>query len=150
MNRSPEELAAACAESMYRNDRASKLLGMEIERVGPGEAHMVMTVKEDMLNGHDVCHGGFIFSLADSSFAFACNSQNFNTLAAGARVEFLAPGKLGDVLRASATVVSQGRRAGVYDVVVTNQHGKTIALFRGNSQRIGGHLVEPVEGEEHE
>ncbi len=100
-----------------------------------------------MLNGHDVCHGGFIFSLADSAFAFACNSQNHNTVAAGARVEFLLSGSAGDVLTAVAQKISQGGRTGVYDVVVTNQSGRTIALFRGNSHRIGGALVEELTGE---
>jgi acyl-CoA thioesterase len=143
----PEQLAVACAESMFANDRASKLLGMEIDSVTPGEARMRMTVREDMLNGHDVCHGGYIFSLADSCFAFACNSRNDNTLAAGARIEFLAPGRLGDVLQANATEIALGGRTGIYDVVVTNQDGVRLALFRGNSHRISGNLVDPETGE---
>lgn len=143
----PEELAAVCAESMFSNDRASKSLGMVIEMTGPGTSRMSMPVREDMLNGHDVCHGGFIFALADSCFAFACNSHNHNTLAAGARIEFLAPAKLGDTLEAAGSEVALGGRTGIYDVVVNNQHGQRIALFRGNSHRIKGNLVATDTGE---
>jgi acyl-CoA thioesterase len=141
------DLARACADAMYANDRASASLGMEIVAVTTGRAVMTMTVRDDMVNGHDICHGGLIFTLADSAFAFACNSQNMNTVAAGARVEFLAPGKLGDCLTAVAEQVTQGGRTGVYDVVVTNQQDKTIALFRGNSHRIGGALIDESTGE---
>lgn len=142
-----DQLARACADAMYANDRASAALGMKIIEVGEGRAVLAMSVREDMLNGHDVCHGGLIFSLADSAFAFACNSQNQSTVAAGARVEFLAPGKPGDILTATAEKVSQGGRTGIYDVVVRNQNNKTIALFRGNSHRIGGALVNESTGE---
>jgi acyl-CoA thioesterase len=141
------DLARACADAMYANDRASASLGMEIVAVTTGRAVMTMTVRDDMVNGHDICHGGLIFTLADSAFAFACNSQNMNTVAAGARVEFLAPGKLGDCLTAVAEQVTQGGRTGVYDVVVTNQQDMTIALFRGNSHRIGGALIDESTGE---
>ena len=136
------DLARACADAMYANDRASVALGMEISEMSAGRAVLTMTVRDDMVNGHDLCHGGLIFSLADSSFAFACNSQNINAVAAGARIEFLAPAHLGDRLTAVAQQVSQGGRTGVYDVVVTNQQDNTIALFRGNSHRIGGALVD--------
>ena len=142
-----EQIARACADAMYANDRASEALGMQIEDMAEGRAVMGMTVREDMVNGHDLCHGGLIFSLADSAFAFACNSQNFNTVAAGARIEFLAAGRLGDRLTAVAEQVSQGARTGIYDVVVTNQENKTVALFRGNSHRIGGALVDATTGE---
>jgi acyl-CoA thioesterase len=142
-----EQIARACADAMYANDRASAALGMEIEEMAEGRAVMGMTVREDMVNGHDLCHGGLIFSLADSAFAFACNSQNFNTVAAGARIEFLAAGRLGDRLTAVAEQVSQGGRTGIYDVVVSNQDNKTVALFRGNSHRIGGALVDERTGE---
>ncbi len=141
------DLARACADAMYANDRASASLGMEIVEVTTGRAVMTMTVRDDMVNGHDICHGGLIFTLADSAFAFACNSQNMNTVAAGARVEFLAPARLGDCLSAVAEQVTQGSRTGVYDVVVTNQQDKTIALFRGNSHRIGGALIDDATGE---
>jgi acyl-CoA thioesterase len=141
------DLARACADAMYANDRASASLGMEIVEVTTGRAVLTMTVRDDMVNGHDICHGGLIFTLADSAFAFACNSQNMNTVAAGARVEFLAPGKLGDCLTAVAQQVTQGGRTGVYDAVVTNQKDETIALFRGNSHRIGGALIDESTGE---
>jgi acyl-CoA thioesterase len=120
---------------------------MKIEAVAPGTASLSMAVREDMVNGHGICHGGFIFTLADTAFAYACNSQNHNAVAAGARIEFLAPGHLGDRLVAAARQVVQGGRTGVYDVVVSNQEGKQLALFRGNSHRIGGALVDARTGE---
>ncbi len=137
-----QQLAQACADAMWAEDRASQGLGMVVTDIAPGVATLSMPVREDMVNGHGICHGGFIFTLADSAFAFSCNSENFNTVAAGARIEFLAPGKLGDELTATARQVSQGNRTGVYDVVVSNQTGRTLALFRGNSHRIGGALVD--------
>jgi acyl-CoA thioesterase len=142
-----DAIARACADTMYANDRASAALGMTIVEVTEGRAELTMAVREDMVNGHDICHGGLIFTLADSAFAFACNSQNLNTVAAGARIEFLAPGKLGDQLTAVALQVSQGGRTGVYDVVVSNQDNRNVALFRGNSHRIGGALVDSSTGE---
>ena len=142
-----EQIAQACADTMYADDRASVALGIEMVDVSVGRTVMAMTVREDMVNSHDICHGGLIFTLADSAFAFACNSENHNTVAAGARVEFLAPGRLGDRLTAVAEQVSQGGRTGIYDVSVTNQLGKTVALFRGNSHRIGGAVVDATTGE---
>lgn len=142
-----DRIARACADTMWANDRASAALGMEVVEVSAGRAVMTMTVREDMVNGHDICHGGLIFTLADSAFAFACNSENHNTVAAGARVDFLAPGRLGDRFTAVAEQVSQGGRTGIYDVSVSNQLGKTVALFRGNSHRIGGALVDETTGE---
>jgi len=142
-----QRLAEASAAAMWAEDRASQGLGMELEAVAPGLATLAMTVRADMVNGHEICHGGFIFILADSAFAFACNSENHNTVAAGARIEFLAPGRMGDRLTAVARQVTQGRRTGVYDVVVSNQQGVTLALFRGNSHRIGGALVDEDSGE---
>ncbi len=143
----PTQLSAACAEAMWAGDRASRGLGMQIDEIGPGRAVLSMEVREDMVNGHDICHGGMIFTLADSAFAFACNSYNLSAVAAGARVDFLAPGRLGDRLTAVAEQVTQGRRSGVYDVAVRNQDDRLIALFRGNSQRIGGELVNADTGE---
>ncbi len=142
-----QQLAEASAAAMWADDRASQAMGMAIKEIAPGTATLTMTVREDMVNGHDICHGGFIFTLADSAFAFACNSQNLIAVASGARIEFLAPGKLGDQLTAVARVASQGRRNGVYDAVVSNQDGRDIALFRGNSARIGGALVDESTGE---
>jgi acyl-CoA thioesterase len=136
-----QALAERVAASMFADDRASQALGMRIETVGPGRAEMSMTVRDDMVNGHAICHGGFIFLLADSTFAFACNSYNRNTVAQGCRIEFLAPAHAGDALRASGFERSRGGRTGIYDVEVRNQHGKLIALFRGNSYRIDGSIV---------
>ena len=142
-----EQIAQACADTMYADDRASAALGIEMVEVSVGRTVVAMTVREDMVNSHDICHGGLIFTLADSAFAYACNSENHNTVAAGARVEFLAPGRLGDRLTAVAEQVSQGGRTGIYDVSVSNQLGKTVALFRGNSHRIGGAVVDATTGE---
>ena len=142
-----EQIAQACADTMYAADNTSVALGIELVDVSVGRTVMAMTVREDMVNSHDICHGGLIFTLADSAFAFACNSENHNTVAAGARVEFLAPGRLGDRLTAVAEQVSQGGRTGIYDVSVSNQLGKTVALFRGNSHRIGGAVVDATTGE---
>jgi len=136
-------LARAVADRMFANDRASRALGMSIVGVGPGFAELTMTVRADMLNGHAICHGGYVFTLSDSAFAFACNSYNFNTVAQGCAIEFLAPAHEGDVLTASATERSLAGRTGVYDIEVTNQRGEKIALFRGKSYRIKGHIVDP-------
>jgi len=135
-------LARAVAERMFTNDRASRALGMTIAAVRPGHAELKMTVRGDMVNGHAICHGGFVFTLADSAFAFACNSYNLNTVAQGCAIEFLAPAHEGDVLTARAVERRLSGRTGVYDIEVTNQRGETIALFRGKSYRIKGHLVE--------
>jgi acyl-CoA thioesterase len=137
-------LAERAAQAMWSNDRASKGMGMRIDAVGPGVAKLSMPVRSDMLNGHDICHGGFIFTLADSAFAFACNSYNLVTVASGCSIEFLAPAREGDVLTAHAHERSASGRTGVYDIEVVNQHGEKIALFRGKSYRIKGHVVEPV------
>jgi len=141
---SADELARATATAMFARDRASRDLGMRIEEMRAGYARMSMTVRPDMINGHDVCHGGFIFTLADSTFAFACNSHNQNTVAAGALIDFLAPGREGDVLTAQAQEQSLAGRTGVYDVEVTNQAGTRIALFRGRSYRIRGEVINPT------
>jgi acyl-CoA thioesterase len=142
----PQQLAEASAAAMWASDRAGQALEMKIEAIAPGTATLSMSVREDMVNGHAICHGGYIFTLADTAFAYACNSQNHNTVAAGARIEFLAPGKLGDRFTAAARQVVQGNRTGVYDVIVTNQDGVQVALFRGNSHRIGGALVDANTG----
>lgn len=141
----PEEaqaLAERVAETMYSRDRASQGLGMRIVRVGPGLAELTMSVRNDMLNGHAICHGGFIFALADSAFAFACNSYNLTTVASGCAIDFMAPAREGDVLTAMARERSASGRTGVYDIEVNNQRGETIALFRGKSYRIKGHVAE--------
>ena len=147
MKNDEQKTAQACADAMWAGDRASQDLGMAIVETGPGTATISMPVTENMLNGLKTCHGGYIFTLADSAFAFACNSQNQIAVAAGARIEFIAPARLGDTLVAKARAVTQGKRSGVYDITVSNQSGKTVALFRGNSARIGGSLVDEVTGE---
>jgi acyl-CoA thioesterase len=136
-----QDLAQRCADAMYARDRASQGLGMRIVNVAPGFAAMTMTVRVDMLNGHATCHGGFIFALADSAFAFACNSHNLTTVAAGCTIEYLAPAREGDVLTATGRERALAGRSGIYDIDVTNQHGATIAVFRGKSARIKGHVI---------
>ena len=138
-----QALAERVAAAMYPRDRASQGLGIRIAAVGPGRAELTMTVRADMLNGHAICHGGFIFSLADSAFAFACNSYNLNTVASGCAIDFVAPAREGDALTAFARERSASGRTGVYDIEVKNQRGETIAFFRGKSYRIKGHVIEP-------
>ena len=140
------ELAERVAAAMYARDTASKALGMTIVEVNAGHAELTMPVRADMLNGHAICHGGFIFTLADSAFAFACNSYNFNTVASGCGIDFVAPAREGDVLTARAAERSRAGRTGVYDIEVTNQRGETVALFRGKSYQIKGHVIEPAAG----
>jgi acyl-CoA thioesterase len=135
-------LAIKTADAMFERDRASRGMGMRILDVQAGAARLSMIVRADMLNGHQVCHGGFIFTLADSAFAFACNSHNQNTVASGAAIDFLAPAREGDELTAFAQEQSLAGRTGVYDVVVTNQRAEKIALFRGRSYRIRGEVIQ--------
>lgn len=137
----PQMLAELTARVMYENDAASQALGAQVVSVGPGTAAMTMTVRADMLNGHKTCHGGFIFALADSTFAFACNARNATTVASSATIDFLAPGYEGDVLTARASESSLAGRTGLYDIEVVNQDGQRIALFRGRSYRIRGQVV---------
>ena len=141
MQRDPQVIAEAVRDRMFANDRASKLLGMRIDAIGPGMATLSMTVREDMLNGFDICHGGFITTLADSAFAFACNSYNELTVASGISIDIVAPGRVGDVLTARAAEVTKAGRTGVYDVDVTNQRGERVAVFRGRSYTIKGKPV---------
>ena len=124
-------LAKAAAEVMWRDDNASKWLGMRIEEVRPGYARLSMSVTPNMVNGHNLCHGGLIFTLADSTFAFACNSHNQRAVAAGASIEFVAPAFLGDVLTAEGVEQALKGRSGVYDIKVVNQKNEPIAFFRG-------------------
>ena len=136
-----EQLAKACAEAMWAEDQASRGLGMELVSVGPGRAELVMTVTERMVNGHKICHGGFIFTLADSTFAFACNTYNQRTVAQHCAVTFINSGKLGDRLTARGVEVSRRGRSGIYDITVTRADGAVIAEFRGHSRTIEGELV---------
>ncbi len=148
MTVTPEELAERCAEAMWRDDRASQALGMSLDAVGPGTATLSMTVTDSMINGHEICHGGLIFTLADSAFAFACNAYNKVTVAQHCSVTFLAPARLGDRLTARAEERSLDGRSGIYDIRVDNQDGKAIAEFRGHSRTIKGHLVPELAAEE--
>jgi acyl-CoA thioesterase len=139
---SPQQLAAKVGEALFAGDRASKeLLQMELVTCEPGRAVMRMAVREPMLNGHRICHGGLIFTLADSTFAFACNSHNKSAVAAGASIEFLKPAQLGDLLTCEGVEqVLQGRH-GIYDMKVSNQRGETVAVFRGKSAQIPGPVL---------
>lgn len=142
--RSAEALARATAEAMYAADACSRSLGIEVLEVRPGYARARMPVRGDFLNGHQICHGGLVFTLADSTFAFACNSYNINTVAAGCSIEFLRPVAGGDVLTAEATEQTLNGRHGIYDIRVTNRAGETVAMFRGKSTQIKGTVI-PVD-----
>ena len=127
------EIAKKCCNKMWSNDLASQDLGIEIEVSNPGSAVAHLEVRSNMVNGHDICHGGYIFTLADTAFAFACNTYNRITVAASASIEFVRPSILGDELVATATESHRGGRTGIYDVQVVNQKGQLIAIFRGRS-----------------
>ena len=145
----PDELAQACAEVMWKDDEASRRLGMTLDAVSSGAATLSMVIRDDMTNGHGTAHGGFIFALADSAFAFACNSHNERTVAQACDIVFTAPARLGDRLVAVATERHRFGRNGIYDIRVTRDSadGSVIAEFRGRSRAIGGALVErDVEG----
>lgn len=129
-------LAERAAKALYDPDRASQGLGMRIASIAPLACNVTMKVRADMTNGHAICHGGIIFTLADSAFAFACNSEGVATVAASGTIDFLAAAREGDELTASARELWRGGRSGIYEVTVTNQTGATIALFRGRSHRI--------------
>lgn len=131
-------LAELAGSTMFERDPASQAMGMQLAEIRPGYARMTMAVRQDMLNGHQTCHGGYVFMVADSAFAFACNSHNHVTVGAGCTIEYLAPGRLGDVLTAEAVEQALSGKIGVYDVKVSNQDGRTVALMRGKSHRIGG------------
>jgi acyl-CoA thioesterase len=136
-------LAQAVGRAMYESDNASRALGMVLDEVRPGHATMRMVVRDDMINGHDICHGGLIFTLADSAFAFACNARNQVTVAAGAEIHFISPGRKGETLTAVAQERAGAGRSGIYDIAVTEStSGRLIALFRGRSHRIEGSVVD--------
>ena len=143
-----QQTADAVGVHMFARDRASKAMGMRIVAMSEGAAFLEMKVRDDMLNGFDICHGGFITTLADSAFAFACNSTGDVTVAAGLTVDFLAPARAGDVLTARAFEVVQSGRTGVYDITVTNQRGEQVAMVRGRAHRIKGRRVLPGEAGE--
>ena len=139
-----QQTAERVRDAMFANDRAVRGLGMEIEAIAPGRAGVAMTVREDMLNGHDICHGGFISALADSAFAYACNSYNEVTVASGFGIDFVAPARFGDRLVARCVEVSKAGRTGVYDAEVLNQRGERVAVFRGRSYTLKGKPVAPA------
>ena len=141
--RDPQAVAEACAAAMWSGDRASQHLGMSVEAVGPGTAVLSMTITDTMANGHGIAHGGYIFTLADSAFAFACNGYNDVTVASGFDVNLIAAARLGDVLTAHGVEVSKSGRTGVYDITVTNQRGERVAAFRGRSYTMKGKPLVP-------
>ncbi|MFV1491055.1 hydroxyphenylacetyl-CoA thioesterase PaaI [Phaeobacter sp. JH18-32] len=138
----PKERAEKSAAAMWAEDHASKWAGMEITHVDEGEATLELTIAQHHCNGHGICHGGVTFMLADSAFAFACNSRNQSTVAQHNVISFTAPGRLGDTLIATAREISLTGRSGIYDVTVTNQDGQQIAEFRGFSRAIKGQLFD--------
>jgi acyl-CoA thioesterase len=139
--RAAQRLAERAAQALVENDKTAQILGIRLEEVRPGYARMTMQVRADMLNGHHMCHGGMVFTLADTAFAYSCNSHNDNTVAAAASIDFLAAAHEGDELTAVATELWRSRRNGIYEITVTNQRNERIALFRGRSYRIDGQLV---------
>ncbi|MCC6073267.1 hydroxyphenylacetyl-CoA thioesterase PaaI [Massilia sp. GCM10020059] len=137
-----QALAELAGKTMWDRDPASQALGMKLSEIRPGYALMTMPVRRDMLNGHQTCHGGYIFMLADSAFAFACNSHNHKTVGAGCTIDYVAPGREGEMLVAEAVEQTLSGKTGVYDVKVSNQDGRLIALFRGKSHRVSGPVAE--------
>ena len=141
----PQQLAERCAEAMFARDRASQNLGMRIESIAPGRAVLSMTVTDDMIQGQGSCHGGYLFTLADSAFAFSCNTYDKATVASGCSIDSMSGAKAGDVLTATAEEQSRGGRTGVYDITLTNQDGRTVALFRGKSYQVRGPVINSEE-----
>jgi len=134
-------LASRCAQSLFSRDQASQAMGMRLLSSGPGTARVGMSVRDDMLQGHGTCHGGFLFALADSAFALACNSYNDATVAIGCSIDYIAPAQLNDTLTADCREQSRSGRTGNYDVRIENQHGQLIALFHGKSYKVRGTVL---------
>lgn len=143
MTNTADDIASKCAEALWQDDNATRALGMTLLGVRAGHAVLSMPVRDDMTNGHGTCHGGFIFTLADSAFAFACNTYDERTVAQHCSVTFIAPAMRGDVLTAEGREVSRTGRSGIYDITVTNAEGKRVAEFRGHSRTIGGAIISP-------
>lgn len=139
--RTPEALARACTDAMYARDRATQGMGIELLEAGPGSAAVRMAVRADMIQGHGTCHGGFLFALADSAFAFACNSHDEATVALGCSIDYVAPALLGDQLTATAHELVRKGRTGLYDVRLENQRGELVALFHGKSYKLRGSVL---------
>lgn len=142
-----QKIAAAVAQRLLVRDKVSNALGIRLIEVGPGCARLSMVVRADMLNGHGTCHGGIVFSLADSAFALACNSYNVTTVASAASIDFLAPAKVGDELTAAVRELWRSKRNGLYEIDVCNQSGERVAVFRGRSYSIGGEIIEEGDAE---
>jgi acyl-CoA thioesterase len=136
------ELAMACADSMYARDHAAKSMGITIGEVKQGYACVHMKVRKDMLNGHDICHGGYVFALADTAFAYACNSYNKITVAQNCDIDFLRSAKEGEELSAVAEERVRGGKTGLYDVTVSRTNGEVLAYFRGRSYQLNGVLLQ--------
>jgi acyl-CoA thioesterase len=149
-NADANAVAEACANKMWLEDRASQGLGMSLQRIAPGEAVLSMTVRKDMTNGHGICHGGFIFTLADSTFAFACNTYDQRTVAQQCAVTFLQPVREGETLTAHAVERTRVGRGGIYDVTVRDGSNTIVAEFRGHSRTISGRLLVPNGQQENE
>ena len=141
---SPQQMAEHVRDGMLKNDRMTRSFGMQVLEIAPGRAKLSMRVREDMLNGHDSCHGGVISTLADSAFAFACNSYGELTVASAFTIDFLAPARADDLLTAQSHEVSKAGRTGVYDTEITNQRGERIAMFRGRSYTAKGRPAVPA------
>lgn len=141
MSNPAQDLATRSAAAMWADDNAAQHLGMKLLSVGPGRAVMSMVVSDTMVNGHGLCHGGYIFTLADTAFAYACNSYGQRTVASSAQIAFIAPGKRGMTLTADATERQRGDRSGIYDITVRDEQSNIIAEFRGASRSIPGSLV---------
>ena len=139
-----QTLAAAVRDGMYARDRAAQALGITVDAIAPGAAVCRMSVREEMVQGHATCHGGIVFTLADTAFAYACNAYNRATVALGAEITFVAPARAGEVLIATARERNRSGRTGVYDVEVTRQDGTLVALFRGTSYETRGEVVAPA------
>lgn len=137
-------LAQQCADHMWKDDSAAQHIGAQLLEVGSGYCRMSMQVLPFMLNGHGSCHGGFMFTLADTCFAYACNSDNQPTVASGCSIDYLRPANAGELLIAEGKRVNRGRSTGLYDVQVTNPAGKTVAEFRGRAHQVGAHLIDPA------
>ena len=141
----PQQVARRCADILWPEDNASQSMGMELVEIGPGTATLGMAIRPEMTNCHGTCHGAYIFAIADTAFAYACNSWNHRAVAAGADIDYLAPAHAGDTLTARGRAVQQGDRRGIYDIEVSNQDGDVIAVFRGRSARIKGQLFDTGE-----
>jgi acyl-CoA thioesterase len=140
-NQEAMSLANECAKALFERDPASRGMGMRLLSVGPGTTRIGMSIREDMLQGHGTCHGGYLFALADSAFAFACNTYNEATVAIGCSIDYIVPARLGDTLTAEASEQSRSGRTGNYDVRIENQQGQLIALFHGKSYKVRGPVL---------